>query len=101
MGLRALLKPRIQEAYEELGYQQSFDVALERAIVTLLRTPVSDNIVLLEPAGALWAYSDPSLEGLEPAQKQLLRMGPRNARRVQDKLREIALAIGIPQGQLP
>lgn len=99
--LYATLRPRIQEAYEDLGYQQSFDVALERAIVLLLRTPVSDNLVLLESAGALWAYSDPSIEGLEPAQKQLLRMGPRNARRVQDKLREIALAIGIDASRLP
>jgi hypothetical protein len=99
--LYATLKPRIQEAYEELGYQQSVDVALERALVLLLRTPVADNIVLLEPAGALWAYSNPSLEGLEPAQKQLLRMGPRNARRVQAKLHEIALAIGVPAARLP
>jgi hypothetical protein len=99
--LYATLKPRIQEAYEELGYQQSFDVALERTLVLLLRTPVTDSIVLLEPAGGLWAYSDPSLEGLEPAQKQLLRMGPRNARLVQARLREIALAIGIPEARLP
>jgi hypothetical protein len=99
--LYATRKPRIQEAYEELGYQQSFDVALERALVLLLRTPVSDNIVLLESAGALWAYSDPGLEGLEPAQKQLLRMGPRNARVVQARLRAIALAIGIPAARLP
>jgi len=96
-----LLKPRIQEAYQELGYQQSFDVALERAIVLLLRTPVTDDVLVLEPSGALWAFADPSLERLEPAQKQLLRMGPRNARRVQAKLREVALAIGIPASRLP
>lgn len=99
--LYATLKPRIQEAYRELGYQQSFDVALERAIVLLLGTPVSDEVVMLESAGALYAFRDPALEALAPAQKQLLRMGPRNARRVQAKLREIALSIGIPADRLP
>ena len=99
--LYATLKPRIQEAYAELGYQQSVDVALERAIVLLLRTPVSDEVVMLGSAGALYAFQDPALEGLAPVQKQLLRMGPGNARRVQAKLREIALAIGIPAARLP
>ena len=99
--LHATLKPRLQEAYEELGYQQSFDLALERAIVLLLRTPVSDEVVLLESAGALYAFRDPALEGLTPAQKQLLRMGPRNARIVQAKLREIAQPVGIPSDRLP
>ena len=34
-------------------------------------------------------------------QKQLLRMGPTNARRIQASLRRIALALGIPAGRLP
>jgi hypothetical protein len=99
--LYATLKARIQEAYADLGYQQSFDVALERAIVLLLRTPITDNVVLLEPVGALWAYADPMLESLSPPQKQLLRMGPRNARRVQATLRAVAVATGIPADRLP
>jgi hypothetical protein len=98
--LYATLKPRIQEAYVELGYQQSFDIALERAIVLLLRTPVTDEVILLESAGALWAHADSALENLAPAQKQLIRMGPRSARRAQAKLREIALAIGVPDARL-
>jgi hypothetical protein len=37
-----------------------------------------------------YAYEDPGLEALLPAQKQLLRLGPRNARVVRAKLAEIA-----------
>ena len=42
--LYATLKPRIEEAYRELGAPDgTFDRALERAIVVLLKTPVIDK----------------------------------------------------------
>jgi len=54
------------------------------------------------PRGAVgYAYADEGLESLNGAQKHLLRMGPRNARLVKDKLREIAAALGIPAERLP
>jgi hypothetical protein len=43
----------------------------------------------------MFAFEDPALESLSPPQRQLLRMGPRNARIVQQKLREIAPYLGI------
>jgi len=51
--------------------------------------------------GVGYAFADAGEEDLAPAQKQLLRMGPANARAVQAKLREIALALGIPSARLP
>ena len=95
------LKPRLVEAYAELGREGSFDVALERAIVELLRTPAVGPDTRVVPNGASYAFEDEALEQLTPAQKQLARMGPRNARIIQDKLRQIALAIGIPGDRLP
>jgi hypothetical protein len=41
------------------------------------------------------------VERLTGAQKHLLRMGPRNVRIIKEKLRGIALALGIPPGELP
>ena len=99
--LCATLKPRLNEAYAELGREGSFDEALERAVVALLRTPALSANVGLEPKGALYAFTDEALEGLTPAQKHLARMGARNVRVIQDKLRQIALAIGIPRERLP
>ena len=49
----------------------------------------------------MWAYDDERLESLTPAQKQLLRMGPRNVRIIKGKLHDIALALGVPPNQLP
>ena len=96
--LYATLKPRITEAYAEQGFPHvPFDRTLERAILHLLQTPVVDETPALEPRGAdVFAYADPRLESLSPVQKHLLRMGPRNVRVVQAKLREIAEAIGKP-----
>jgi hypothetical protein len=96
------LRPRLQEAYAELGYPGSdIDRAVERAIGRLLETPVVDREVDVRPAPVLYQFTDVRLERLEPAQKQLLRMGPRNTRVVQEKLREVARALEIPAERLP
>jgi len=49
----------------------------------------------VEGTGATWAFADPSLEGLGDVEKQILRMGPRNARILQAKAREISQALGM------
>jgi hypothetical protein len=101
--LYATLKPRIEEAAGELGYAPgSFDRMLEKAIVSLLSTPDGSGGAAVHPRGAVgYAYADEGLEALNGAQKHLLRMGPRNARLIKDKLREIAAALGIPSDRLP
>jgi Protein of unknown function (DUF3014) len=91
------LKPRIQEAYRELGYPEGdFDQALTRAINELLRTPAIDQPVSVHRKPVLYVYDDPQLESLSAAQKQLLRTGPRNVRLVQARLREIAQHLALP-----
>jgi hypothetical protein len=96
------LKPRIEEAYRELGYETPFDRALEQAIVRLLQTPVPNGPLRVVPAGGTgYAFADSRLEELGDAQKHLLRAGPANARAIQMRLREIALALGIPAERLP
>jgi hypothetical protein len=101
--LYATLKPRIEEAAAELGYAPgSFDRMLEKSIVSLLSTPDGASGVAVHPRGAVgYAYADEGLESLNNAQKHLLRMGPRNARLIKDKLREIAAALGIAAERLP
>ena len=100
--LYGTLKPRVEEAYAELGSSEPrFDATLERAIVLLLETPIVEGDVRLVPRGALYAFADPRLEELAPAQKQLLRTGPRNTRVILGKLRDVALALGITSDRLP
>jgi hypothetical protein len=100
--LYATLKPRIDEAYRELGYPTGdSDAALRSAVVELLKTPVIDGPVAVRHSSVSYTYADPRLESLSPAQKQLLRMGPRNVRLIQNKLREMAPALGIDPATLP
>jgi hypothetical protein len=99
--LYTTLKPRIEEAYAELGRAESFDAALEQAILAMLRTPALDGRVpIAQMKGIVFAFEDPRVERLAPAQKQLARMGPRNVRTIQAKLRQIASALGIPPERL-
>jgi hypothetical protein len=96
------LKPRIQDAYRELGYPDGdVDSALKRAIVLLLKTPVVDGRIDLRGPPPLYTFGDDRLELLAGSQRQLLRMGPRNERLVQEKLREIAPLVGISPRDLP
>jgi hypothetical protein len=92
------LHPLMEDAYRELGLpNRSFDDAVREAFAQLLGTKVPAPPVAVEPDGGLWAFSDPAVEGLSPAQKDLVRMGPDNAAVVQAKLRELADALGVPR----
>lgn len=98
----ATVKPRLDEAYRELvGPSADFDRTLERAIVMLLRTPPTDENVQLRAGKMSYEFANPALEGLTKAQRQFLRMGPRNVQMVKTKLREVARYLGIPETALP
>jgi hypothetical protein len=85
------IQPRLNEAYLAMGKtESSVDVAVQQALDVLIGTPIpSGPIVVVEGRGATWAFADPALEALTPAQKHLLRMGPRNTARVIETLRAV------------
>lgn len=91
------LAPLFETAYRDLGHPQGgFPAVLERALAALLRAPVPAADVPLVRHATVFEYADPKLEALTPAQRQFLRLGPRNVRLIQSKLREVARALGIP-----
>jgi len=100
--LYASFRPLFQKAYQELGYPRGdFHQTLLKAIVEILRVPVVDEPIELEKKISSYAMIDPKLEELSAAQKHVLRMGPENLQLLQVKLREIALALGFDETQLP
>lgn len=102
LDLYRKLEPLFDEAYAELGYPETpFREALMSAIGELLATPVLVGEPELRRRVLTWEYVDPELEALSPAQKQLLRMGPVNAPRVQRKLRALGKALGMPTHAMP
>jgi hypothetical protein len=96
------IKPRMVDAFRELGHPEGdIDGATERAITVLLQTPVIEGEIALVEKVLSYDFQKAELQQLEPAQKHLLRMGPRNERVIQDQLRAIARELGIPDKRLP
>lgn len=94
--------PLVDEAAAAQGYSpEQFDQRLTRAILHLLETPVPVAPPELERKVLSYHYADPRFESLSDAQKQLLRMGPRNQRLIQGKLREVARELGVPPERIP
>jgi hypothetical protein len=95
-----ILEPLFDLAYRELGHPRgAFPKAVDRAVAALLDVPVLQGdvrVVAVVRATVVYEYADKQLEALTPAQKQLLRMGPDNVRKIQGKLREIAAALRSP-----
>jgi hypothetical protein len=84
-----------EESYRALGYPEGgFEQRIRGALALLLSTPALDSDPAVVPETMRFEFADPALESLTDAQKQLLRMGPANAKRVTAKLREIQAALG-------
>lgn len=93
------LHPLLEATYHQLGYPgRKLDEVLAKAAQSVLDAPVVEGEVAVEKAGSLYFYADSKLEKLDPVEKHLLRMGPRNERLIQAKVREIAAALALPLG---
>ncbi len=89
-----LVHPMLQEAYGELGSpDKKFNDVVFKAIGRLLETPVINKPIRLLRPVVMYQFEDKKLESLSAAQKQLIRMGPKNTRALQVKLSEIALEL--------
>ncbi len=87
------IEPLFDAAYRDLGHPEGFRGALDRAISALLAVPVLPSNAELVPHAIGFRWAEPRLEGLTAAQKQFLRIGPRNEQLVQAKLRELQAAL--------
>ncbi|MBR9907753.1 MAG: DUF3014 domain-containing protein [Gammaproteobacteria bacterium] len=87
-------KPLSQSALAEVGYpDENPENVLLDAIDVLLATPSVGTVIELNDDSVMYRYADPTLEALPAAQKQMLRMGPDNIRRVKLKLEELQQAL--------
>ncbi|HEY5647445.1 MAG TPA: DUF3014 domain-containing protein [Pseudomonadales bacterium] len=87
--LAALLSdaaPLIQQAMQELGVADAPSEQMAVAIDQLLAVPVLEGDVELIQPKVFYEYADPALEGLSSLQKQALRMGPDNVKRLKTYL---------------
>ncbi len=95
-----ITEPLFEVAFKDLGMPEvRFRAMLDRAITNLLAVPVLAAEIDLVPHATTFRYANPRYEQLSPAQKQFLRMGPRNVKLIQSKLREIQAALAAPEAQ--
>ena len=83
--------PLFREAWGFYGEDPSyFDLAVIETLDTIIATPEIDiteeRLIRKE---AVWIYENPAIESLAPVQKQILRMGPRNASAVKQKATQV------------
>ena len=93
------LAPLFDEAYEELGNPDTFEDALGAAIDRILAVEVPSGPLEVVEGIDSYAFADPELERLGPVEKQLLRMGPDNAREVQAKLLTFKTALALTRAR--
>ncbi|MDM7861997.1 DUF3014 domain-containing protein [Alteromonas sp. ASW11-36] len=90
LELYQLYEDEIDATFAEIALPgQSFDRALIDAIDVLLNTPEVPTPVEVYRDSVMYKYSDERLEALSLPQKQMLRLGPDNMRRVKAKLRAL------------
>jgi hypothetical protein len=94
LGLYAEYKSAIDNIFAEISDpDDQFDDKLMDTIDLLLDTPAVPVPVEVYTDSVMYGYKARQLESLAAPQKQLLRTGPENMRRIKAKLREIKQAL--------
>jgi hypothetical protein len=88
------LEPLFEVAFQDFGMPDArFRDMLLRAIDNLRAVPDLGPDVELVPHATTFRYRDPRYEELSPAQKQFLRMGPRNVKLIKQWLNAFKAAL--------
>lgn len=84
-------KPLLLEAFNEFGYPADRpleDIFLKAAAQILAAPIIAEPIALVRPS-VFYKFANDELESLSPVSKQMLRMGPKNTRIIQNKVRQL------------
>ncbi len=72
------MKPLIDEAYSELGYEDDFTNTLQDAITRVLDMELPKSSMALIQPSVMYKFANPQLEALPDTDKLLLRLGKEN-----------------------
>ncbi len=91
-------RPLLEKAFSELGYQpRQMDGIILSALDQVSSTPIILNPIELTRDSVIYKFADPDLESLSPLQKQLIRSGPENTKRLQKQVKILRNALLNPQ----
>ena len=84
------LSPNIEEIYQEIAPPNTrFQTRINQLIDALLTLPDVPTTAELTSDSVVYTYKQAEYEKLTPAQKQLLRLGPTNIKRLQQKFAQL------------
>jgi len=83
------VKPLVDEAYSELGYEEDFTYTLQDAITRVLDMELPKSSMALTRTSVMYKYQEPELEALADSDKLLLRIGKENLLIIKSVLLEI------------
>ena len=83
------IKPLIDEAYSELGYDDDFTQTLQDAITRVLDMELPKSSMALVQPSVMYKFANPELEALPDTDKLLLRLGKENLLVMKSVLLEI------------
>jgi len=90
-------RPLLENAFSEMGYNpRQMDGIILQAIDVILATPIVAEPIRLTRDSVVYKFADPALESLLPLQKQLLRTGPENTKRIQQQAKALREALLNP-----
>ena len=85
------LKPLIDQAYAELGYEDSdFTETLQQAITRVLDMEIPKQPLAIIRPSVMYKFKDPKIEALDDSDKLLLRLGKENLLVIKSVLLEIS-----------
>ena len=84
-------KPLLLQVYVDFGYpaERPLEDIFLKSAAQILGAPVIEQPIALVRPSVFYKYADAKLEALSPVSKQMLRMGPRNTRIIQNKIRQL------------
>ena len=89
LALFRMTGPLFQTAFAELGYgERSFDNVLIEAIDNILNARTVEGPFQLVKPSVMYLYAEKGIEDLSPVEKQLIRIGPDNTRKLKARLTE-------------
>ncbi len=95
LALYLTFRPLFVQVYNEFSYPSAYqleDIFL-KAAASVIDAPIVESRIALVKHSIRYKFADQKLESLNDIEKQMLRMGPENTKKIQSKLRLLVEAI--------
>lgn len=100
LELYILFKPLFAKVYEEFSYPADYQLEgiFLKAAKNVINAPVIEDRIALVRHSVKYSYADKKLELFNKVEKQMIRMGPENTRKIQKKMEKLVQALtGLKQ----